>query len=505
MSDIYFEQREAKLKNWEKRQIAYPGKFERTHVCSEFSGIADGTMNLRACGRLMAIRSMGKLVFANIQDWSGKLQISIQVNHVGQDNFSFYLNNLDVGDHIGVQGSVYTTKKGEKTVQVESLILLSKSLRTLPEKFHGIRDPELKARYRFLDLMMNDDTRKRFQVKTEMVRFIRNFLNENKFIEVETPILQSASSGASARPFITHHNALDIPLYLRIAPETYLKRLIAGGFDRVFEIGKCFRNEGIDPSHLQEFTMLEFYASYWDYRDNINFIKELIKGMLEKITGNLQVTHGDNVIDFSGDWEEITYRDLVMKFTKIDLDQISSLSDLQTQVKEKHLDLPLDKYIGLGALIDGLYKKYCRPHLIQPTILTKHPAILVPLARRSDEKPETLDMFQIVANSWEIVKAYSELVNPIEQKARMLEQLELAKAGDDEAMMLEEDFILAMEYGMPPISGLGMGLDRIGALLTNSQNIRDLVFFPSLRAPGGKTEIIFDENEVEQDSTTNEN
>lgn len=489
MEDMYFEQRKAKLKNWEARQIAYPGKFERSGSCAEIANLADGSSGVSASGRLMAFRGMGKLAFANIQDVSGRLQISIQIDQVGKEEFSFISSNLDVGDHVGVTGTMYTTRKGERTLQVERLILLSKSLRTLPEKFHGIRDPELKARYRFLDLMMNDETRKRFQVRAGLVRFIRNFLNEHQFIEVETPILQAASSGASARPFITHHNALDMPLYLRIAPETYLKRLVAGGYDRVFEIGKCFRNEGIDPSHLQEFTMLEFYAAYWDYRDNMKFIITLIQEMLMSSIGTHQVTYEGQTLDFSGKWPEVTYRDLVIKHTGIDLDQIDSLETLQAKVREKNLDLPLDKYIGLGGLIDGLYKKYCRPHLIQPMFLTKHPAELVPLARRSDENPKTLDMFQVVVNSWEVVKAYSELVDPVEQKARMLEQLELAEAGDDEAMMLEEDFILAMEYGMPPISGLGMGIDRFAALLTNSQNIRDMVYFPSLRAPKGSEEL----------------
>lgn len=485
MEDIYFEQRKAKLVNWQKRQVAYPGRFEKALTCHQVGQLADGTTDIKAAGRLMSFRAMGKLVFANIQDSSGRVQISIQVDKVGQEDFTFFVHNLDIGDHIGVQGYMYTTKKGEKTLQVEKLVLLSKSLRTLPEKWHGLKDPELKARYRFLDLIMSEETRKRFKARAEMVRFIRGFLNTHGFTEVETPILQSASSGASARPFITHHNALDMPLYLRIAPETYLKRLVAGGYDRVFEIGKCFRNEGIDPSHLQEFTMLEFYAAYWNYRDNMRFSQQLIQEMLMETIGTLEITYQGQKLDFSGEWPEITYRDLVLKYTGIDLDCISTVEQLQAAIQEKDLGLPLDKYIGLGALIDALYKKYCRPHLVQPIFVTKHPTELVPLARRSDENPKVLDMFQVVVNTWEVVKAYSELVDPMDQKARMLEQLELAKAGDDEAMMLEEDFILAMEYGMPPISGLGMGIDRFAALLTDSLNIRDLVYFPSLRAENG--------------------
>lgn len=492
MEDVYFEQRRAKLENWKTRQVGYVGKFSKPLVCSEVAKLPDGQSDVSVAGRLMSLRVMGKLVFATLQDVGGRIQISLQVDKLGQDEFTFLVSNLDIGDHIGVSGALYTTKRGEKTLQVTQAILLSKSLRTLPEKWHGLQDPELKARYRFLDLIMSEETRKRFKVRADVVRFLREFLNKNHFIEVETPILQSASSGASARPFITHHNALDMPLYLRIAPETYLKRLVAGGYDRVFEIGKCFRNEGIDPSHLQEFTMLEFYAAYWDYRDNMRFSQELIQEMLKATLGSLELTFQGQKLDFSGDWPEITYRDLVMKYTEIDLDKVTSFEDLKKAIRNQGLDLPLEKYVGYAGLVDGLYKKFCRPNLIQPTFVTKHPTEMVPLARRSDDNPRVLDMFQLVANTWELMKAYSELVDPLDQRSRMLEQLELAKAGDDEAMMLEEDFILAMEYGMPPISGLGLGIDRMTALLTDSLNIRDLVYFPSLRAekPHPEKELI---------------
>jgi len=364
-------------------------------------------------------------------------------------------------------------------------MLLSKGLRPLPEKFHGLQDPEMKARFRFLDLIMNEDTRKRFEVRHKVIHFIRTFLVENNFVEVETPVLQSISSGASARPFVTHHNALDIPLYLRIAPETYLKRLIAGGYDKVFELAKCFRNEGIDPSHLQEFTMLEFYAAYWNYRDNMRFIQSLIQNMLQKVLGTQVIEYQGQKLDFSGEWKEYTYRELVLEYSGIDLDEVRTLEDLRAAIKAKNLttDVPLEKYVGYGSLVDALYKKVCRPHLIQPCFLTKHPEELVPLARKADEDPRKLDLFQVLVNGWEIVKAYSELVDPVEQRRRLEEQAELAQKGDEEAMAMEEDFILAMEYGMPPISGLGLGIERIVALLTDSVNIRDVIFFPSLKPP----------------------
>ena len=483
MSDQYREVRLQKLANWKERQVAYPGRFKKTHTSAQVKDLADGTQGVSSAGRLMTMRVMGKLAFATIQDTSGKLQISFQVDTLGKDEFKFLTKNFDIGDHLGVWGSTYTTQKGEKTISVERAILLSKGLRPLPEKFHGLQDQEMKARFRFLDLTMNEDTRRRFHVRHKVLHFLRNFLVDNDFIEVETPILQSASCGASARPFITHHNALDIPLYLRIAPETYLKRLIAGGYEKVFELGRCFRNEGIDPSHLQEFTMLEFYAAYWDYRDNMRFIKDLIQSLLQNVFGTLEIEYQGQKLNFAGEWKECTYSELVKEYSGIDLNEKSDLESLQAAIREKHLDIPLDKYISYGALVDALYKKCCRPHLVQPCFLTMHPEELVPLARKSDDNPRKLDMFQVLVNGWEIVKAYSELVDPIEQRRRLEEQTLLAAQGDEEAMMMEEDFVLAMEYGMPPISGLGLGVERLVALFTNSLNIRDVIYFPSLRPP----------------------
>jgi lysyl-tRNA synthetase class 2 len=330
---------------------------------------------------------------------------------------------------------------------------------------------------------VNPETWQRFAVRNNVLNGIRTYLTSHNFFEVETPILQIASSGASARPFATHHNALDIPLYLRIAPETYLKRLMAGGYERVYELGKCFRNEGVDGSHLQEFTMMEYYVAYWNFRDNMAFIQGMIQDLVMRITGSLTVEYQGTTLDFSGEWPEITYRELLLKDTGIDLDLIETLDDLQQAIRDKGLDFQLEQYVGLGALIDALYKKYSRPNLIQPMFLTMHPSEVVPLARRSDDNPNTLDMFQVVVNSWELVKAYSELIDPVEQHQRLLEQRELAAKGDDEAMMLEDDFIVCMEYGMPPMSGLGLGVDRLITLLTNSKNIRDVVYFPSLRPP----------------------
>ncbi|MCB9091245.1 MAG: lysine--tRNA ligase [Halobacteriovoraceae bacterium] len=481
--DQYQKIRLEKLEAWKERQLAYPGRFEKTHSTVQAKALPDETKDIKTAGRLMAMRVMGKLTFAQIQDDKGKLQIAFQQDHLGKDDYKFFTKKFDIGDFIGVEGSLFTTQKGEKTLQASKAMLLTKSIRPLPEKFHGLQDPELKARYRFLDLLMSEETRERFQTRNKIIKFLRKFLDDADFTEVDTPILQAISSGASARPFETHHNALDIPLFMRIAPETYLKRLVSGGLERVYELGKCFRNEGIDASHLQEFMMLEWYAAYWNYRDNMEFVQKLIQGMVKEVTGGTVIEYQGQKLDFGGQWPEVSYRDLVLEHTGIDLHKIETFEHLKSEIQSKNLEMPLEKYVGLGSLIDGLYKKYCRPHLIQPMFLTMHHHELVPLARRNDDNPNELDMFQVLVNGWEVVKAYSELVDPIEQKKRLLEQAELAKKGDDEAMMMEEDFILAMEYGMPPMSGLGLGVERIIALLTDSPNIRDVIYFPSLRPP----------------------
>lgn len=482
MATNYFEIRTKKLEAWAERTgILYPDRFEKKYTCLEAKTLEDGVDDVSIAGRIIAMRDMGKLTFGHIQDFTGKVQFMFNLQSVGDENYKFFVKNLDVGDYIGIQGKMFTTKKGEKTVTISDCILLSKALRLLPEKWHGVSDPETKARQRYLDLISNQDARDRFIIRNQVIKGIRSYLEKFDFIEVDTPILQVASSGASARPFITHHNALDIPLYLRIAPETYLKRLMVGGYERIYELGKSFRNEGIDSSHLQEFTMLEYYAAYWNYRDNMTFIQEMIKEIVLKAKGTLKIDYQGTQIDFSGDWPEVKYRDLVLSDTGIDLDTITTVEELKEAIKAQGLSLDVSKYVGLGNLIDALYKKYSRPKLIQPMFLTMHPTSIVPLARRSDNNKEQLDMFQVLVNSWEIVKAYSELVDPVDQKERLLEQQALGEAGDDEAMMLEEDFILSMEYAMPPMSGLGLGVDRLITLLADTSNIRDIIFFPSLK------------------------
>jgi len=461
-------------------QPPYADRWACTHTTAQAVEAADGE-KVSLAGRLLTIRKFGKLNFAHVLDRAGKVQVSFEKKTLSEEQFELFKSVCDIADFVGIEGELWTTQKGERTVRVLSFRVLSKALLPLPEKHHGLVDQDARYRQRYLDLISNDDTRARFRTRSKVVSFIRSFLDKADFLEVETPILQTASSGAAARPFITHHNALDRDLFLRISPETYLKRLVVGGLERVYEIGRCFRNEGIDPSHAQEFTMLEWYAAYWDFRDNIRFIQDLIRGILMETVGTLQIDYQGTTLDFEGDWPEVSFREAVLERCGVDLARHTTYEELAAAVKAAGVELDLEKYPSWPALADGIYKKVVRPHLIQPTLLVFHPTELVPLARRNDDDPSVLDMFQVVVNTWEIVKAYSELVDPVDQKARMEEQQEFRAAGDDETMMMEEDYIECMEHGMPPISGLGLGIDRFVALITNAETLRDVILFPSLR------------------------
>lgn len=476
----------------------YQEKCNITHSLKEAANLDIGTKNVEVAGRLMLKRVFGKLIFATIQDFSGRIQISLSVSDIAEEKFKFFQKMVDVGDFIHCKGEIIKTHKGEITVNLVDFVLLSKAIRPLPEKFHGLVDLETRSRQRYLDLVMNSETMERFKKRSKLIQTIREYLLKNKFYEVETPILQTKPSGAMAKPFKTHHNALDIDMYMRIAPETYLKRCIAGGFERVFEFAKCFRNEGIDPSHLQEFTLLEYYVAYWNYENNMDFTEELLKHVLMEVNGSLEIEYKGTKIDFSGKWLRYSFRDLILKHTGIDIDKHTDKETLVKAIKEKNIVLEdVDfKKIGRGNLIDQLYKKMVRPLLIQPQFLMHHPIDLSPLARRNDSNPLVTDRFQLVVNGWEIVNAYSELVDPIDQRNRLLEQAEARKKGDEEAMIMEEDFILCMEYGMPPMSGWGMGIDRFMALITDQENLREVVLFPIMR-PTDEKDIFVEKEEDE--------
>jgi lysyl-tRNA synthetase, class II len=447
-------------------------------VASDVFEVREGTA-VRLAGRVVLWRRMGGLIFGHLQDRSGRAQISLARDELGVEVFKEWTRAVKIGDFVGVAGSVYTTRRGERTVAVSELVVLNRTVRALPDKWQGLSNVEARYRRRYLDLLVNADSRERFRTRAKIIGRIRRFLDDNDFLEVETPILQEAASGAAARPFVTRHNALGEDFYLRISPETFLKRIVVGSFDRVYELGRNFRNEGMDASHLQEFTMLEWYAAYWDYRDNMAFIRELILTVLDDVLGTRTVTYDGVKLDFGADWPELDYRIEIARRTDIDLTVVRDLPTLRKRVAELGLDV--EEALSYAGLVDLLYKKTVRPELVQPCFLVHHPVELVPLARRSDEDPTRLDMFQVVVNGWEIVKAYSELIDPVEQRQRLEEQAELREAGDDETMMMEEDFIEAMEYGMPPMCGLGLGIDRFVALLTDAPTLREVVLFPAMR------------------------
>lgn len=462
----------------------YPERYVVTHSLKDASNLEDGINQIRVAGRIVFLRKMGKMSFIKLRDIEGDLQLSIKIDLVGEEAYEFFKSNIDLGDFIGAEGEIFTTHTGEKTLRVQSFQFLGKALRPLPEKFHGLTDQEACYRQRYVDLIMNQDTRERFLLRIRFIRELRHYLDDLGYYEIETPILNNKASGAAAKPFVSHHNALDMDVYLRIAPETYLKRAVVGGIPKVYEVARCFRNEGMDATHLQDFTMVEGYQAYFNYEDNMKLIQHMLQTIIEKLFGTLTIPFGDRVIDFSGDWPRVTFRELILKYSDIDIEVDNTKEKLLARILEKKIELesetPLEN-LGFGNLVDVLYKKVARPFMIEPVYLTEHPTSLSPLARSNDERKEISDRFQLVINGAEIVNGYSELVDPIEQEKRLLEQAALKAAGDTEAMPMDYDYIRAMEYGMPPISGWGMGIDRIVQLLTGADNIRDVVMFPLMR------------------------
>ena len=476
--------RREKLKEIEKYCNPYPERYEITHSLKEASALADETKDVRVAGRIVFMRKMGKLSFIRLRDIEGDLQVSIKIDLVGEEKYNFFKTLVDVGDFIGASGEIFTTHTGEKTLRADSFEFLGKALKPLPEKFHGVTDPELCYRNRYLDLIMNEDTRKRFLLKYKFIKEVRRYLEDLGYIEIETPVLSNKASGALAKPFIAHHNALDIDVYLRIAPETYLKRAIVGGFTKVFEFARCFRNEGIDSTHLQDFTMLEGYGAYLNYKDNMKLMEDMLKTVIKKVFGSLEVKIGDKVIDFSKKWETVTFRAVLLKYVDIDIMEFDNKEKLLNEINRRGIELDTDadlNTIGYGNLIDVLYKKVARPYMIEPVFLTEHPISLSPLARANDDNKELTDRFQLVINGAEIINGYSELVEPAEQQKRLEEQAKLNAGGDEEAMMMDMDYIEAMEVGMPPISGWGIGIDRVIQVLTDTPNIKDNVLFPLMR------------------------
>lgn len=462
----------------------YPERYEVNYSLKEASTLEDETKNVRVAGRIVFMRKMGKMSFLKLRDLEGDLQVSIKIDLVGEEKYNFFKTLIDIGDFIGVDGEIFTTHTGEKTLRCSDFTFLGKALKPLPEKFHGVTDPEICYRHRYLDLIMNEDTRKRFLLKYEFMKEVRRYLEDDGYIEIETPVLSNKASGALARPFTAHHNALDIDVYLRIAPETYLKRAVVGGFNKVFEFARCFRNEGIDATHLQDFTMLECYAAYYNYKDNMNLIENMLKTVIKKVFGSLIININGVDVDFSKKWETVSFHELILKYAGIDIKKYNTRDSLLAEIKSKNIKFETEddiESLGYGNLVDALYKKVARPYLIEPTFLVEHPIELSPLARANDDDKSLTDRFQLVINGAEIINAYSELVDPIDQEQRLLHQAKLKAEGDTDAMMMDYDYINAMEYGMPPISGWGMGIDRVFQVLTGVENIKDNILFPLLR------------------------
>ena len=480
--------RRNKLEEISKVCNPYPERYEITHRLHEAILLPDETKDVSVAGRIVFMRKMGKLSFLRIRDLEGSLQVSIKIDLVGEDKYAFFKSMIDVGDFIGVKGEMFTTQTGEKTLRADDFTFLGKALKPLPEKFHGLTDIEDKYRERYVDLISNEESRKIFLGRSKLYSFIHRYLGEHEFLQVETPIMQSAVTGASARPFYTHHNALDIDLNLRIAPETYLKQCISGGFNRVYEVAKCFRNEGMDTEHLQEFTQVEWYASYWNFEDNLKFYQEFIKNLLMELVGTTTITYKDNTLDFGKDFKRINYVEELTKILGFDFLSITDPMELKDKIIEKGLFTKndLEDYHSLSQIIDFVYKRTIREGIIEPTVIYNYPAVLIPLARRNDKDKRIIDVFQVVAGGTELCKAYSELVDPITQRQTFEDQLIAKAQGDDETMEIDEGFMGAMEQGMPPISGLGFGIDRLLMLIYNTQNIRDVVLFPLMRQNDNK-------------------
>ena len=462
----------------------HPERYEVTHSLKDVRLLEEGVQNVRVAGRVMSKRKMGKISFMDLRDIEGKIQLVFKRDDLGEENYKLLHSTVDIGDFIGVEGDTFVTQAGEKSIQVKKYEFLGKSIRPLPEKFHGISNQEMLYRERHLDLIMNEDTKKRFLLRSEFIKLMREFLWSKGFIEVDTPVLQNTASGATARPFITHHNTYDADVYLRISPELTLKKLVVGGFTNVFEIARDFRNEGISVNHLQDFTMIEGYSAYYNYKDNMKLMREMITFILGKLfDGNLVVNISGTDIDFGDEWDEVSFRDLLIKDCGIDINEFPTAESLLAEIRNRNIQLEVENIesLGRGNLIDQLYKKVSRPNIIKPTYLIKHPIDLSPLARSNDENPNLTDRFQLIVNGQEIINGYSELVDSVEQEKRLIEQSKLKENGDEEAMSIDHEYIKAMEYGMPPISGWGLGVDRFMQFLTNSQNIRDVVLYPLMK------------------------
>lgn len=463
----------------------YPAHTERTHTLAEAKAAAMGT-RVVVVGRLVSRRDMGKISFGHLVDASGHLQAVFSAEELGKENYSLLNIDIDIGDFLNVEGELFTTKKGEISILVKKYTLLAKTLLPLPEKWHGLTDVETRYRKRYLDLLANEESMRIAKIRSLLVRALRNYFDAHGFFEVETPILQTLYGGANAKPFVTHHNALDIPLYLRIAPELYLKRLVVGGFEKVYEIAKCFRNEGIDQNHNPEFTQIEFYQAYADYTALMNLMEDLIPTLLQAVGVALRFSVDGQEVDFTPPYPRKTMRAIIQEYAKLDIEDYPDQATLFAAAKKLKVE-GIEPTSGRGKLIDDIYKHFARPHIVNPLFMIDHPVELSPLAKRKADDPRYVERFQLLCvGGNELCNGFSELNDPLDQEARFKEQVQNREAGDEESMPYDEDYVEALKHGMPPTAGLGMGIDRLVKLLVSAPNLKEVILFPTLR-PESKT------------------
>lgn len=478
----------AKLDLLRQDGFKFPNDFKREnyaqdlankHAETEGEVLKEQNIFAKVSGRIVAKRTMGKAAFITITDNSGKIQLYLSKDSFADLDIKQQLAIYDLGDIIGCEGHLFKTKTNELTIRVSSIKLLTKALRPLPDKFHGLSDQETRYRQRYLDLISNEDSKKTFIIRSKIISSIRKFFLDKGFMEVETPMLQIIPGGATARPFITHHNALDVNMYLRIAPELYLKRLVVGGFERVFELNRNFRNEGVSVRHNPEFTMLEYYQAYANYHDLMDNTEELLQRLALEVLGTTDVPYGEHMLNFKAPFARITMLEAIEKFGGISQSQLNSYDNAKA-IAEK-LQIKVEKSYGLGRLISEIFEAVAEEHLIQPTFITEYPAEVSPLARRNDDNPEITDRFEFFIAGREIGNGFSELNDAQDQAARFKAQVAAKEAGDDEAMFYDDDFIKALEHGMPPTAGEGLGIDRIVMIFANAPSIRDVILFPAMR------------------------
>ena len=460
-------------------------RFLYTHraadIAAQFDELSEKETEVKMAGRIMAIRGHGKTCFMDMQDKTGRIQVYVRKDVIGEENYAL-IKLMDIGDTVGITGTAFRTHMGELSIKANSVEMLSKSLRPLPEKWHGLKDVETRYRQRYVDLIVNPEVRDTFVKRSQIIRSVREVLDSHDFLEVETPILNTIAGGAAARPFISYHNALDMQVYMRIAPELYLKRLIVGGMDRVYEMGRVFRNEGIDNRHNPEFTSVEIYQAFADYRDMMDLTEEVVVKTAEKVLGTTTINYEGTIIELASPWKRMSMIEAVKEYSGKDFTNVTDLEEARAIAKE--LNVAVEPSFGIGKIINACFEEYVEDKLIQPTFITGHPKEISPLAKSNPENPEITDRFEAYIYGREICNGFTELNDPIDQKERFLKQVEERANGDEEANMMDEDFVNALEYGLPPTGGLGIGIDRLVMFLTNSSTIRDVLFFPTMKPLG---------------------